>query len=460
MGLHFRRDRLPELARKLAALGKTAGYEDLDAYLRWLMGAPLQPEQTALLAAALTVGETYFLRDPKSYQVFEKELLPGLLAARRCTGKSIRIWSAGCSSGEEPYSIAILLHRVLPDLGDWKITLIASDINPQALERGRQGIYSKWSFRNAPAWLMEYFSSLPDGRYQIAPHIREMVRFIPLNLAAPGESATHLTSGMDVIFCRNVMLYFHQTQIEQTVARFHAALNSGGWLFVGPTEVNHGSITGFTCRHYDGALVLRKSDPAPETADVAPVKRASTPVAGPIQRETPPSPAPRATAECAESPDFYQQAQHLYQEGRYKEAALLALDAPDAQQQAAPLALAARCYANLGQLEQAREYCERTLALERLSAANHYLLSIILEQQGDTEGAVASLRRALYIDHDYLLAWFALGNLCRQRGESREAEQSFGNALRLLQRMDPNEALPEADGITAGSLAQIISSIS
>lgn len=465
MGLHFPRERHPELAQKMTALAKAAGYHDLQAYLLFLMSPPLCEERMKLLAGALTIGETYFLRDPKSYRVFEEELLPGLISASRRTGRNIRIWSAGCSSGEEPYSIAILLSRALPDLADWKVTLVASDINEQALERARSGIYGKWSFRNAPPWLMEYFTREPDGKYRIVPRIREMVRFVPLNLADPVEESLSLTGGMDVIFCRNVMLYFHAALIEKTMARFRACLKDGGWLFVAPTEVNHQSVSGFTCRHYDGALVLEKK-PQPLTAvrppGPAPLQPASS--AGAVAQNAPTPPrlaGPTLTKQPEAAPENgrdqgLEAAQALYHGGQYEQAALAALERPGSDMHPEQLALAARAWANIGRYAQARDCCEKALALDRLNAQNHYLLAIILEHQGDGGGAESSLKRALYVDHDHLLAYVALGNLLRQRGAPREAEQSFANALRLLRRRDPHEVLADAEGMTAGRLMQLL----
>ena len=479
MGLHFPKERLPELAQKMASLAREAGFDDLECYLLRLMSAPLSQEQMEILAGALTIGETYFLRDPKSYRVLEETVLPEIIAARRRTGKSIKIWSAGCSSGEEPYSIAIILSRLLPDLPEWKITLLGTDINPLALERATLGVYSKWSFRNAPGWLKEYFTPRADGSFEIVPRIREMVRFSQLNLADDGERRSPLTSGMDVIFCRNVMLYFHAAQIEKTVARFHAALKQGGWLFVGPTEVDQQRLRGFSCHYYEGALVLRKSEAyrrqqrqplpvlhhLPQGVSVPRAKESAAPKAGPEADYVPVAPLPSAAYSMVDNdtrgalqgsvvpPVFVGEPHSLYQAGEYEQAARAALASPQLPEH---LALAARCYANLGRYAEAREQCEQALVLDRLNARTHYLLSLILEQQGDGDGAVLSLRRALYLDHDYLLAYFALGNLSRKRGEQREAEQSFTNALRLLQRHDPAEVLPQAEGMTAGMLAQLI----
>ena len=477
MGLHFTEDRFPDLEKKMAAVAKDAGYAEVEQYLLRLMSAPLPREQLETLARVLTIGETYFLRDPRSYQVLEEQLLPELIAHRRTTDKSLRIWSAGCSSGEEPYSIAILLSRLIPDLASWNISLVATDINPQALERGRRGVYRQWSFRNTPPWLMDYFTIRKNGRFEIIPRIRKMVRFEHLNLAddgaAPGCGGT---DAVDIIFCRNVMLYFNPAQIEHTLARFHQALCDKGWLFVGPTEVDQRFLKGFTRRCYEGTFVLRKGDdekvagtqPGAHLTPRPPMIAPQAEKDAPSDRFVRPPPAGRAGGDsCDAKPGTgvqepaatggHPEALALYQAGRYEQTADCVRRALDAGPQPADtLALGARAYANLGRFSEARELCEQAIAADRLSAQNHYLLSIILEQQGNAAAAATSLKHALFIDHDYLLAYFALGNLCRQAGNGRESERNFANALRLLEKRDPHEVLPEAEGMTAGRLAQMI----
>ena len=546
MGLHFTPERLFELDQKMVAAAKEAGYPDVEQYQLWLMSVPLSRELLETLASALTIGETYFLRDPRSYQVLEQELIPGLLARRRGTERSLRIWSAGCSSGEEAYTLAILLSRAIPDLANWNISLLATDINPQALERGRQGIYSQWSFRNSPPWLMDYFSKTAEGRFEITPRIRTMVHFDHMNLADNSAAAQCAgTDFLDIIFCRNVMLYFEPIQIERTIARFHAALRDGGWLFVGPTEVDPRFTKGFTCLRFPGAFVLRKGvekqDAAPGPASAwglapqvpvplppvplpprhpspAPFRdgarcadlessstRGATPGActmapshagssgasdrgdrglapqvpvplsaagdrpGPaldrqgsskVGPQLPTAPDPASTGRQPDTPDGSAEALALYQAGSYEKAAdsvrrtLLA-----GPQSAETLMLGARSLANIGRFSEAREFCEAAIAADRLSAQGHYLLSIILEQLGELAAAANSLKNVLFIDQDHLLAYFALGNLSRQAGDAAGSERNFANALQLLERRDAHEVLPEAEGMTAGHLAQIIRTI-
>ena len=488
IGLHFTEERFFELEQKMLAVTREAGRDDVESYLLWLMSAPLSRELLDNLARALTIGETYFLRDPRSYQVLEEELLPGLIAQRRGTEKSLRIWSAGCSTGEEPYSLAILLSRIIPDLAGWNISLVATDINPQALERARRGIYSQWSFRNAPPWLMDYFTRCEDGRFEIIPRIRDLVRFDYLNLADHESPVTSLgTDHLDLVFCRNVMLYFEPKQIERTVARFHEALRDGGWLFVGPTEVDQSLLQGFSCRLYPGAFVLKKGvekeafgggqhpPHSPTTDSAAQGSKKAASASGPhpshpaaprtrAALETPAGPYSRqepAEAPQPAAPPGYPEALALYQAGSYEEAADSVRRALDAgPQPAEALALGARAFANLGRFSEARALCEQAIAADRLSAQSHYLHAIILEQQGDLAAAASALKNVLFIDQDYLLAYFALGNLSRQVGDAGESERNFGNALRILERRDPHEVLPEADGLTAGRLAQMIRGMS
>ncbi|GFO56634.1 hypothetical protein GMSM_36410 [Geomonas sp. Red276] len=482
LGLHFGPERLEELESRVSPLARESGFPACEPYLLWLLTArPTPPGELEKLAGVLTIGETYFLRDPKSFRLFEERLLPELVAARRREGRlRLTIWSAGCSSGEEPYTIAILLSRLIPDLPAWEIQLVGSDLNENALARARAGIYTPWSFRNAPPWLWEYFTRLADGRFELSPRVRSMVRFCRLNLAEP-SSFRHATGldEADLIFCRNVMLYFTPAQALKTQAGLHGLLREGGWLFVAPTEVDHRNLGGFRCLHAGGTFVLEKSGPlAPShPAGGAPRPFPPGPAEGHRRLRPPPRPEPAAVpppappqappAAAAPPPPSglpegegearYREALDLYREGRYREAAERCRPIPpEGELGARSLALSARALANLGLCEEAAGLCRKAIDCDRLSAASHYLLSLILEQQGDDGGAARALRTALFIDHDHLMAYLALGNLKRRCGEPGESRRCFMNALRLLERRLPHEVLPEAEGLTAGRLAEMV----
>src|SRR2546428_1703787 len=147
MGLHFPKERWSDLARGIGAAAEQFDFQNVESFVRWLVVSALTRAQLETLASHLTVGETYFFRERKSLEILEENILPELIRTRRGTDQRIRIWSAGCCTGEEPYTIAILLDRLLPDIRDWQITITATDINPCFLKKASDGLYSEWSFR-------------------------------------------------------------------------------------------------------------------------------------------------------------------------------------------------------------------------------------------------------------------------------------------------------------------------
>lgn len=152
MGLHFSRERGPDLARGAAAAAREFGVPDVDSCPHWLLNRPLEKSHIEIIASHLTIGETYFFRGEKQFEVLEQHVLPELIRARRSAAQQLKMWCAGCSTGEEPYSVAIALHRLIPDLSNWSLTILATDINPHFLREARNGIYRAWSFRTTLDW--------------------------------------------------------------------------------------------------------------------------------------------------------------------------------------------------------------------------------------------------------------------------------------------------------------------
>ena len=155
--LHFPRERWNDLERQAVSAAREFGFADTESFIQWLTSSAVSREQIEILASHLTISETYFWREPQVFDALMEHILPQLVRLREGSGKLIRIWSAGCSTGEEPYSIAIALQRVIPDLEKWKITILATDINPRILQKANAGLYGKWSFRNSPPWLKDQY---------------------------------------------------------------------------------------------------------------------------------------------------------------------------------------------------------------------------------------------------------------------------------------------------------------
>lgn len=475
IGLHFPQERWPDLMRGIEAAAREFRFKDSTACIQHLLSSPLNRNQVEVLARHLTIGETYFFRDPQVFEVLQNHTLPPLIQARRETGQHLRIWSAGCATGEEAYSLAILLQRMIPDFPQWNITILATDINPQALGKADAGIYGEWSFRNAPSWLREkYFRMIGKREYEIIPSIREMVTFSYLNLAEDAyPSLANNTNAMDIILCRNVVMYFSPGLAASVIDKCHQALVDGGWLIVSPSEISQTSFARFRASHFPGAILHQKVEIDHKPA--AKLRRHEDPVsafqeAGAAlsgeKRTLPPPLKGKASAQRASDTwgnkglpaSAYRQAHDLYRQGRYAEAAaetakLLSVRRDDTS----AMTLMARLHANQGELDSALHWCEQAIATDRLNPVGHYLRAAVLQEQGRLEEAMLSYKRTLYLDQDFVIAHFALGNLFRHQQKPREAVKHFGNALQLLDKYAQDDTLPEADGMTAGRLMTIIS---
>lgn len=460
LGLHFPPERLTDLQRGLAAAAKEFGFADLSECADRLLSAPPTKAQLQVLASHLTVGETYFFRDRALFDVLASRVLPDLIRERRGREQRLRLWSAACCTGEEAYSLAILVHQLLPDLADWRVTILATDINPRFLRKAAAGAYGEWSFRDAPTGLRErYFSHAGGGPHTILPEIRRLVTFGYLNLAeGVYPSLATDTNAMDLILCRNVLMYFGPAQVRKAIDGLHHALVDGGRLVVSPSEASQALFPQFTTQNFPGAILYQKSAMCP-----APVLERVWVPEPPIMASPPAPPLARPPADPAQakaSPTPYALASSLYQQGRYGEAAdTLTAWAAARTPGSDVCALLARALANQGKLAEAVAWCDRWIAADKLDAAGHYVRAAVLLEQGEHDAARRSLQRVLYLDPDFALAEFALGNLAHSSGQPDEARRHFGAALRLLARQQPDRILLEADGLTAGRLSETITAL-
>ena len=261
LGLRFSRDRWPDLVRGVDAASRELGIGDINSFLTRLAAAPAESREIQVLASHLTVGETYFFRDENHFRILEQEILPPLIRSRRGKERRLRVWSAACATGEEPYSIAILLTQLIPDIGDWNITITATDVNPRFLRKASQGIYSDWSFRNAPIWLKQrYFRQNKEGLFELLPYIKKMVTFSYLNLAEDAyPTLLSNTNATDLIVCRNVLMYLAPDTAQRAIHNFYRSLTQDGWLLVAASETSNALFSKFSAVEFPGAFFYRKS---------------------------------------------------------------------------------------------------------------------------------------------------------------------------------------------------------
>jgi chemotaxis protein methyltransferase CheR len=433
MGLNFPEERWPDLARGLQTASEDLGFEQPDAYMRWLIAGELTTCQVRTLAGHLTVGETYFFRDPASFEALRQEILPPLVALRRGEGRTLRLWSAGCCTGEEPYSLAITCARVLPDLQAWNVSILATDINPRFLAKAEAGVYSKWSFRGAPGRLGgQFFRPAPDEKFAIDAAVRKLVQFSYLNLAEDTYPLLHEhTNAMDVILCRNVLMYFTPDHQRRAASALHRCLVDGGYLLVNPAEASASLFPMFATENIGGVIFYRK------TSQPARIE------SGPVSPVPPPAvPMPEAVFLAAATPPV-------------PVAPALPIAAAARSPREDPLVVARTC-ANQGRLEDALTSCQDAIAAGRTDVAAHFLHATICHELGRFEEAVAALGKVLYLDQDFILAHHALGGLYERLGKQRESRRHRALALELLAARSRDEIVPESGGMTCGRLMESV----
>jgi chemotaxis protein methyltransferase CheR len=458
LGLHFPRERWLDLQRGVCSAAEQLGCQHhLDQYVRELLSPALTQGHLEVLASHLTVGETYFFREKRSLEVFEMDIVPELI--RTHSDKVIRIWSAGCATGEEPYSIAILLSKLMAGLEEWNVDILATDLNSKSLRKASAGIYGEWSFRGIPPLVRSaYFSAVEVNRWAVSPAIKKMVRFAQLNLMDTSfPPPSNSTSGFDVIFCRNVLMYFTPEGMRKVIQQLYHALASDGWLIVSPTEMSHRLFSDFATVDFGDVNMYRKSSARlPVLPSVVRGENwfgaqlaeqgleNSEPVVVPGDDISQESQGHPIHAENAEPPATSCARQVI--------GTLRSHVGEDAQ---AMLLLARDC-ANQGNLAVALVWCDKAIAADKMAARAYYLRAIILQEQGSLPEALVAFKQTVYAEPQFVLGHFFLGNLALTQGRLRESEKHFENVLLSLAQYHPEDMVPESEGLSAGRLREMI----
>ncbi len=259
-GLFFEHDSKYLLEKRLAKRLAALHMEDFREYYHFLKYNQGRDQEISDIMDILTTNETYFFREAFQLKAFTEEILPEIKAAKQKSGqRELRIWSAGCSTGEEPYTIAMLLLDT-NFFRDWKLEIIGTDISHRVLQQARKAIYGKSSFRTTEDYHIKRYFTEQDGCFRISDDVKRLVTISHLNLF--DENRVILLGKMDVIFCRNVIIYFDQEAKKKVVDTFFRTLREGGFLLLGHAESLLNTSTAFALRHLKNDMVYQKSDAA------------------------------------------------------------------------------------------------------------------------------------------------------------------------------------------------------
>jgi len=423
--------------------------------------SPLQAEkELQKLVNMLTVGETHFYRNQAHINSLRHHILPEIID-RNKSAKTLRIWSAGCSTGEEPYTIAILLHEILPDINLWKVFLLGTDINSAVLMKAGKAVYGNWSFRNTPESVRSsYFQPIND-KYRLRGKIRRIVTFKQHNLmdfhTYPGE--------LDLILCRNVTIYFKRETIQKIAAKFHDVVVDGGWLLVGHSEPAPDIYHRFNVKSFPGAVAYQKPNGQVIAQPVIPFSPKGKNLLSPQQKSSARTPLFRGLT---------QQTRIIPEQTRVTPERTGTLAG------FADVGVPSRAYANdseavlqskentspydtaiklidEGDYERAMAKFQEQLQLQPTHAESYYKLALIYQQQEQWDDAIEMLKKSIYIERHFVLAHFILANVYKKTGKNQLAKKSFDNVAKLLSEKPDDEIVPHSDGLTVGRLAAAVS---
>jgi chemotaxis protein methyltransferase CheR len=492
LGLHFDETRLASLAEVLVRRSESSRM-GVDAYLGRLERLERRgptPADIQALAQEVTVGETYFFRNIDQFHAFATVALPERLVVRSAA-RTLRILSVGCASGEEAYSLAMVVRERLAD-PSWEVSIVGVDVNPAMLEKARIGRYSTWSLRETPPDIQRRWFQSVGREHVLDRSIRESVRFEERNLA--NEDPDLWPPGVyDVVFCRNVLMYFTPETACAVVTRMSHALAPSGYLFLGHAETLRGLSQDFHLCHTHDTFYYRRRDgtratsaPPPAPRDgcagsvgaqprrlpmavaesgwtatwIDAVERSSARILA-LSEGTALSPQPTAAPARAPASGQTQhlgRAIELLEREKFGEALEFLAGLP---RQATPdheaLLLRAALLTHSGQLAAAESACRELQSLDEMSAGAHYLFALCREAAGDRDAATEHHRVAAYLDPDFAMPHLHLGRLARRAGDARDAQRELRRALVLLAREDAARILLFGGGFSREALTYLCS---
>jgi chemotaxis protein methyltransferase CheR len=428
-GIYFDPGKQESLKDNLLQRMADCGLSNFADYFN-LLSSPAGTEEFDRLLNLITIPETYFFRDRAQFRALERFVIPEIAKKKSYPGASLRIWSAGCSTGEEPYTIAMILAAGMVDR---PIQILATDVSQPALKAAREGVYSGRSVRDMPQDYLNRFFTKKGGQYFLDESIKKMVEFRYFNLVSEPYPLAEM-SGWDIIFCRNVTIYFQAEATRKVIHNFSLSLREGGYLFAGYSESLRYISDEFKTVQVEGAFFYQKGVPQKTVRQKAGKIRGRRARTAGITRKQKPKAGAGLNSEEIEQ--ICATAKQLLEMGQPERASEILN--PYLREAIAPegvILLQAEIALNRGDLGQAVQLCEKLVQREPLSIAGHYLLGVIYRTWEDDARAIEEFRKVLYLEPEHALARFNLGDLYSQVGQFDEARLEYVNVVRLLKSM-------------------------
>lgn len=426
-------------------------------YLQALVSCKSDSELLEFLVEGITIGETYFFRDKHQMNLLKEKILPALIQEKRINNQlSLRIWSAGCASGEEIYTVAMLLNEMLDDFELWRLQLLGTDINTVALQKALSGVYTSWSMRSISDYFKFTYFTHQDKDYLIHQKIKCLVNFLYLNLNEDSyPSLFNGTHAQDLILCRNVLIYFDTEHVEKVMRKMNACLNEGGYLLLGASDPISTQGTTFESHDQEGALLSHAKPQAIRSKSTVMMSekqlrvqniKSSIMVQAAANKKVP------IRVEVTESTIT-----DLLSGSKWQEV-LEVVDQALAKSNKQAYLFNAKAFAlaNLGRLEEALQICHASLQLNATDAQTHYILAMTYLELNQVPAAEAALRKTLFLDYQFVIGHFQLGLLLLKNKQNAAGVKCLRNALRIVCRENAEKSVPGSPNLNYGQLAVIL----
>jgi chemotaxis protein methyltransferase CheR len=430
-----------------------------EQYLQMLEEAQESTPLLDDLMTKITVGETYFFRDNNQVKLLEEMILPAIVAKKRMINDlNMRIWSAGCASGEEIYTIVMMLTELLPDIDKWQLQLLGTDINTMALRKALKGRYYEWSMRSINDYYKNKFFIKEKNEYILMEGIRDKVDFSYLNLNDDTyPSIFNGTNAQDLILCRNVLIYFDEDNIKHIMKRMCASLIEDGYLLLGASDPMIVKNLDFTFiknslymhKKFNQPIIQqeKKRESKPLLAKSSPVKYKTTRTLNRSHHSNVNTTSDEVTQTMVMS---------FIHHGKWHDA-LRAIDNYKKQKTDTFILNAkATILANLGNLEDAIKLCEESIKMDPINIQTHFILAMSLVELNEMKSAEDELRKVIFLDKNYVQAHFQLGLLLLRIKKHDMGIKCLQNALMIAKSSNQTEPVSGFDELTYGKLSEIL----
>jgi len=446
-------------------------YPGCEQYINALQSSSLNSAIQEHLIAGITIGESYFFRDRAQMDYLSQTILPNIIQQRREQDSLyLRIWSAGCSDGQELYSVVMLLEQLLPDMEKWNLHLLGTDINVAALARALKGSYSDWSLRSTNNSLRDRFFVKQENQWAIKPHLRQLTKFSYLNLYGDNfPSILSETNALDLILCRNVFIYFDQSTANMIMHKFYQSLSPGGYLLQGASDLlDNTNSSGFEQHIIDNTSYFIRPDiidpqdhfeaaasiPTFETSSIEkPTQKTDSntkitpPASTPIDNLTPIPIALKAYKNIIQM-----LTSEIWQEALESINTRISIG----DDNALIWQFKGKALANLGHTKEALKACNLSIQHDPEDKHTYFIQALVYMEARRFDKAEEALRRTLYLDRQFVEAHYHIGLLHLLQGKRESGLKSMHNALEIAENADPNRSLHDAAGMNHARMVTIL----